>query len=215
VGYPFLSTHPASYLGRAFELGRVFFHTWTVNWKFLPVDVFESPTWAAGLLAGHLGTLAVLALGAWSAADGGLWRVLWRAVSAPPSSHPYRDSPAFIIYLLWACNFVGIAFARTLHYQFLAWYWPSLPLLLARTRLPFPVALAVLVAIEVAFNTGDEKGAGSASSSAALQGAHFTLLAALLAAPDLVPAPWAEGKEEEGEKAPSLEAAQRGRRRAA
>jgi alpha-1,3-mannosyltransferase len=40
VGYPFLSTYPVQYLTKSFELGRVFMHKWTVNFKFLPEDVF-------------------------------------------------------------------------------------------------------------------------------------------------------------------------------
>ena len=32
-GAPFLLTHPVSYLRKAFELDRVFFYQWTVNWK--------------------------------------------------------------------------------------------------------------------------------------------------------------------------------------
>lgn len=40
LGYPFLSTHPAEYLSRSFELGRVFTYQWTVNLKFLPEHVF-------------------------------------------------------------------------------------------------------------------------------------------------------------------------------
>ena len=33
LGAPFLLTHPVSYLRKAFELDRVFFYKWTVNWK--------------------------------------------------------------------------------------------------------------------------------------------------------------------------------------
>ena len=33
LGAPFLLSHPVSYLRKAFELDRVFFHQWTVNWK--------------------------------------------------------------------------------------------------------------------------------------------------------------------------------------
>lgn len=33
LGAPFLLTHPISYLRKAFELDRVFFYKWTVNWK--------------------------------------------------------------------------------------------------------------------------------------------------------------------------------------
>jgi ALG3 protein len=33
LGAPFLLTYPVSYLRKAFELDRVFFYQWTVNWK--------------------------------------------------------------------------------------------------------------------------------------------------------------------------------------
>jgi alpha-1,3-mannosyltransferase len=33
LGAPFLSTYPESYIRKAFELDRVFFYEWTVNWK--------------------------------------------------------------------------------------------------------------------------------------------------------------------------------------
>jgi alpha-1,3-mannosyltransferase len=33
LGAPFLMTYPISYLRKAFELDRVFFYKWTVNWK--------------------------------------------------------------------------------------------------------------------------------------------------------------------------------------
>ena len=40
LGYPFLVTYPIQYLSRSFELGRVFMFKWTVNFKFLPEDIF-------------------------------------------------------------------------------------------------------------------------------------------------------------------------------
>jgi alpha-1,3-mannosyltransferase len=33
LGAPFLLTYPQSYIRKAFELDRVFFYKWTVNWK--------------------------------------------------------------------------------------------------------------------------------------------------------------------------------------
>ena len=51
VGYPFLSTYPYEYISKAFELGRVFMFKWTVNFKFLPEDVFVSKELSLLLLA--------------------------------------------------------------------------------------------------------------------------------------------------------------------
>ena len=58
---PFLLHAPGSYLGRAFELSRVFLHTWSVNLKFLPEQAFQARWLAAGLLAAHVLTLWLFA----------------------------------------------------------------------------------------------------------------------------------------------------------
>lgn len=38
--------------------------------------------------------------------------------------------------LLFGCNFIGMCFARSLHYQFYMWYFHTLPWLLWNGRLP-------------------------------------------------------------------------------
>lgn len=51
-------------------------------------------------------------------------------------------------------NFVGILFARSLHYQFYEWYFHSLPLLLWRSNMPggAPVRLALMLVVEYCWN---------------------------------------------------------------
>ena len=83
LGAPFLLTHPESYLARAFELSRVFFHKWTVNWKFVPEPIFVGKPMALALLAGHLLTLLALAHWRWTAQDGGLVAVCARCGLLP------------------------------------------------------------------------------------------------------------------------------------
>ncbi len=51
LGLPFLLTFPVQYLTKSFELGRVFMHKWTVNFKFLPEEMFISKTLSLVLLA--------------------------------------------------------------------------------------------------------------------------------------------------------------------
>lgn len=65
-----------------------------------------------------------------------------------------RDiSGHFIITTIFMSNFIGIAFARTLHYQFYVWYFHTIPYLLWHTgSLPLLVKIFVFFSIEVAFN---------------------------------------------------------------
>jgi alpha-1,3-mannosyltransferase len=61
--------------------------------------------------------------------------------------------PHFIVSTLFVSNFIGIVFARTLHYQFYSWYFHTVPYLLwGVTKLPTFVCIAVVCAIEFAFN---------------------------------------------------------------
>ncbi len=50
LGLPFLATHPISYVSKAFEFSRVFMYKWTVNFKFLPENVFLSKKLSVFLL---------------------------------------------------------------------------------------------------------------------------------------------------------------------
>jgi alpha-1,3-mannosyltransferase len=90
----------------------------------------------------------------------------------------------FIITTVFTSNFIGIVFARTLHYQFYVWYFHTLPFLLWHTQLPTAIRLFVMAAIEVSFNVYP----ATYWSSLLLQAAHITLLVALY----LSPAPLAQ-----------------------
>lgn len=54
LGLPFLVTHPISYLRNSFNLGRVFLHQWTVNYRFLDEDIFTSRAFHLSLLILHI-----------------------------------------------------------------------------------------------------------------------------------------------------------------
>lgn len=172
LGAPFLATFPVSYLRKAFELDRVFFYKWTVNFKFINESLFLSKPWALGLLICHLVTLAVLARKWCLAAKKATGRCLF--IGRPLS-------PQYVAYTLLLTNFVGIVFARTLHYQFYSWYFHSIPYLLWTTNVyPLPVKLLVLASMEYAFLTFP----ATQASSTILQVAHFaTLIPCLLKDP--------------------------------
>ncbi|KAG8053288.1 hypothetical protein GUJ93_ZPchr0001g32518 [Zizania palustris] len=77
LGMPFLLSHPVEYISRAFNLGRVFIHFWSVNFKFVPEKLFVSKELAVALLALHLTTLIVFAHYKWLKTEGGLFHFLY------------------------------------------------------------------------------------------------------------------------------------------
>eukprot|EP00568_Trieres_chinensis_P016891 CAMPEP_0183327710 /NCGR_PEP_ID=MMETSP0160_2-20130417/83906_1 /TAXON_ID=2839 ORGANISM="Odontella Sinensis, Strain Grunow 1884" /NCGR_SAMPLE_ID=MMETSP0160_2 /ASSEMBLY_ACC=CAM_ASM_000250 /LENGTH=241 /DNA_ID=CAMNT_0025495851 /DNA_START=142 /DNA_END=867 /DNA_ORIENTATION=- len=176
LGAPFLTTHPVSYIRKAFEFDRVFFYKWTVNLKFLPEETFVSKRLSLLLLALHLSLLAALALKWLSFARRTTGRRIFLrpnvASSAPPKQPP-RLSPEYVAYTMFSSNFVGIAFARTLHYQFYSWYFHSVPFLLwSNAVFPFPVRVVIVGMIEYAFNVFP----ATPASSVVLQVAHLAIL---------------------------------------
>jgi alpha-1,3-mannosyltransferase len=187
------------YITKAFELSRVFKYEWTVNFRFLAEEVFVAKPLSVALLGA---TVVVIALFAhkWVAAQcrnsnkkniGGAL-ISWDRPSAAVSLQPH-----FVAVTILVANFIGVAFARTLHYQFYSWYFHSLPLLLWHTRLPTVVCLALWVGIEVAFNVFPS----TAWSSLLLQACHAALLLGLYLAPaPLAYAPANEEDEEEEKK---------------
>jgi hypothetical protein len=133
------------------QLTRQFQYVWTVNWRCVSEEVFLDRRFHALLLALHVAVLLYLAVARW-----------W-----PLGARGPLDARALLT-ALFTANFVGVCFARSLHYQFYSWYFYSLPLLLHAARVPWALALGVLVAVEVAFNVFP----ATAASSALLQGAH-------------------------------------------
>lgn len=62
LGAPFLLTYPIEYIKGSFDLGRIFEHKWTVNYRFLPRDQFENKFFHLGLLGVHLLLLLAFAV---------------------------------------------------------------------------------------------------------------------------------------------------------
>lgn len=171
LGLPFLLHAPANYLRLSFDFGRAFFYVWTVNLKVLDESTFLDPRLAKGLLAAHL---IVLLIFTHKMLRGGLVQFvvsqLRVAFTGGPASSD-RPSAGYIVSLLFLSNFIGVVFARSLHYQFYVWYYHSLPLLLwiASERLPVVARLLLLACVEYSWNvfpaTAQSSGQKSRSSS--------------------------------------------------
>lgn len=142
LAFPFLS-HPREYVSTAFNFSREFDWEWTVNWRWLGQELFESEALSKGLLALHFGGL-LLCLWKWSEREGGVWGLIRRGLSNPMRGAALgrnRPSPTrklilasqiecteadendqVMAQMLFSSNLLGITFARSLHYQFYAWY---------------------------------------------------------------------------------------------
>lgn len=94
VSLPFLLVHPLPYLQYAFEFSRAFLYKWTVNWRFVPQETFESRLFAKALLTIHLSVLVAFGIRKWLDLDGGLVDVLRRAFAHPWSPAGLRPVTA-------------------------------------------------------------------------------------------------------------------------
>ncbi|KAG0253141.1 dolichyl-P-Man:Man(5)GlcNAc(2)-PP-dolichol alpha-1,3-mannosyltransferase [Mortierella polycephala] len=175
---PFTLHHSESYLRKAFEFSRVFQYKWTVNWKFLDEKAFLSQDLARWLLAGHLVVLFAFVIFRWCRSDGGIFQVIQRGLTASKSVlsiHAEYMKPEHVLTVLFTSNFIGVVFARSLHYQFYSWYFMTLPYLLWQTRIPVVLSVLLLGAIEWSWNVYP----ATAESSGVLMASHLVILAGL------------------------------------
>lgn len=171
-GFPFLYYYPREYIAGAFNFGRKFFYIWTVNWKFVPEDIFLSDIFAQVLLLLHLGCLLAFVWHRWCAQEEGV-------VEAITNPGKFRLSPDHIVTLMFTSNFIGFVFSRSLHFQFYVWIYHQLPYLLWQTKFPTTLRIALLVAIEVVWNIFPSNAYGSFT----LFICHLTILYGLWQAP--------------------------------
>ncbi|KAL9430749.1 hypothetical protein AB3S75_026028 [Citrus x aurantiifolia] len=187
-GFPFLISHPVAYVSRAFNLGRVFIHFWSVNFKFVPEPVFVSKGFAISLLTSHLVVLAAFAHYRWCKHEGGLLNFLhsryvtmkmkFAGLSSSNSSSRILKKE-HIVTTMFAGNFIGIVCARSLHYQFYLWYFYSLPYLLWRTPFPTLLRLILFMGVELCWNVYPS----NIYSSLLLLCLHLVILYGLWSAP--------------------------------
>ncbi|KAF7845985.1 hypothetical protein BT93_L5705 [Corymbia citriodora subsp. variegata] len=146
---PFLGyEHLPKYMGRAFELSRVFLYKWTVNWRFVSEDVFLSKPFAYGLLALHVSFLvAYIHTTLVRPSSTGLPHFLKRVWTLQNLTHAelsvisQKVTPRFVMDAMLGCMVIGLLFARSMHYQFYAYLGWATPYLLWRANGNSPVVL--------------------------------------------------------------------------
>ncbi|KAG9066262.1 Lethal(2)neighbour of tid protein [Linnemannia hyalina] len=110
--------------------------------------------------------------------DGGIVAVINKGFKASPTvlaTNARYMRPSHVLTLLFTSNFIGIVFARSLHYQFYAWYSMTLPYLLYQTRIPVVLSMVLLGAIEWSWNVFP----ATAESSGVLVISHLIILVGL------------------------------------
>uniref|UniRef100_A0A8B9FBK1 Dol-P-Man:Man(5)GlcNAc(2)-PP-Dol alpha-1,3-mannosyltransferase n=1 Tax=Amazona collaria TaxID=241587 RepID=A0A8B9FBK1_9PSIT len=154
LGLPFLLVNPVGYLTRSFDLGRQFQFKWTVNWRFLPEEVFQNRAFHATLLLVHLAGLGLFALHRWHRSKESILALLKDPAERKHASPPLTVNK--IVFVLFSSNFLGVCCSRSLHYQFYVWYFHTLPYLLWCTptaKLAHMPKVLLLGVIELCWNT--------------------------------------------------------------
>ncbi|OXB82443.1 UNVERIFIED_CONTAM: hypothetical protein H355_000701 [Colinus virginianus] len=201
LGLPFLLENPVGYLTRSFDLGRQFQFKWTVNWRFLPEEVFQHRAFHAGLLLAHLTGLVLFALHRWhrvggkesgkgrTALEGCSWGATGGGEATLPSAWVcHLNTHSQIVFVLFSSNFLGVCCSRSLHYQFYVWYFHTLPYLLWCTptsKLTHMPKVLLLGVIELCWNTYPS----TVYSSLSLHICHGLVLLQLWYGTALPPAP--------------------------
>ncbi|KAM6127516.1 LOW QUALITY PROTEIN: dol-P-Man:Man(5)GlcNAc(2)-PP-Dol alpha-1,3-mannosyltransferase [Phoenicopterus ruber ruber] len=158
LGLPFLLVNPVGYLTRSFDLGRQFQFR-TVNWRFLPEEVFQNRAFHTMLLLAHLAGLGLFALNRWHRSKGSILALLKDPAERKHPSPPLTVNNILwqeIIFVLFSSNFLGVCCSRSLHYQFYVWYFHTLPYLLWCTptaKLAHMPKVLLLGVIELCWNT--------------------------------------------------------------
>ncbi|SCW00083.1 LAFE_0B09076g1_1 [Lachancea fermentati] len=153
IARDFLKDYAPEYWTTAFNFGRKFMYKWTVNWQFLDEDVFQNELFHRTLLVSHALVLLLFAFTRFTTplqVKSGLKSLIHPFSRVTRSFVP---SPKSIGYALIMTNFVGIVFARSLHYQFLSWYHWNLPIIIHWSGLPMYLGIPWYLAHEWCWNS--------------------------------------------------------------
>ncbi|KAL5964658.1 Dol-P-Man:Man 5 GlcNAc 2 PP-Dol alpha-13-mannosyltransferase [Taenia solium] len=175
LGTVFLFRNSEAYFTRAFDFSRQFMYKWTVNWRIISESLFLDRRFHAALLVLHLLLLSFFLI-KFIRSRGGFQNFL----QPLPPSQEQKIAAEDILYPLFVSNFIGIAFSRSLHYQFYVWYYHSIPFILWSMRpLSDSVRLLLFGLIEMSWNVYPS----TVLSSATLHVCHAIILLGLALQP--------------------------------
>ncbi|XP_063989310.1 lethal(2)neighbour of Tid protein [Diachasmimorpha longicaudata] len=175
LGLPFLINNPYAYINGAFNFGRIFEYKWTVNWRLISQDLFVNPTFHIALLFLHLAAI-VYFIPSWMTYMKcyAKLKVVEKELKPQMKKHTDVDMSTvaqLFIGPLFAANFLGIMFSRSLHYQFYLWYYHTLPYIAWSTHYAVLTRIVILGIIELCWNVYPS----TVLSSTALHACHLML----------------------------------------
>ncbi|KAJ2376282.1 dolichyl-P-Man:Man(5)GlcNAc(2)-PP-dolichol alpha-1,3-mannosyltransferase [Coemansia sp. RSA 2607] len=176
LALPFLTKFPNEYLARAFDFGRQFDFTWTVNWRFIGKEMFLSQGWSMALIVAHLSLLLMFGLAIWPRLSASTAWVIIKEGFGAARRITCQPSASEIVTVIFTANFAGIVCARSLHYQFYSWYFHMLPYLLHISNLNLAIQAVLWLCIEYSWNVYPS----TTVSSLILLTAHISLLVATM-----------------------------------
>lgn len=157
LGLPFLLTNPYAYIKQSFDLSRVFFYQWTVNWRFIPEDVFLNRYFHLMLFLAHIALLCFFSIPMYKYVKSyAVLKQIEKDVNPQLKPREIVNMSTINQLLLlpfFLSNFIGIICSRSLHYQFYVWYYHTLPFLLWSTTFSNKIRLLLLGLIELCWNT--------------------------------------------------------------
>lgn len=150
ASYPFLYREVGfTYFRCAFDFGRQFMYKWTVNWKFVPEQIFLSRTFAVTLLVTHVSLLLLYMHNRWVRPSSKsipefIKKFIIKGIDYREEvSISNKITPQYVTDAILSSVVVGLLCARTLHYQFYAYLGWATPYLLWRTKMPFWLLLPI------------------------------------------------------------------------
>ena len=149
-GYPFINANASNYLSRAYDFSRTFDFIETMNWKMLPENIFLHPLFHKFLFFLHMILLAAFLFFKWEK----LSTKIFTDLRLNDWSLEMKNIPlnkAFIVRIMFICNFIGIFCFRSLHFQFIIWFYGTLPFLIWSTKLNGILKFLLICSYEFSF----------------------------------------------------------------
>ena len=150
IGLPFIIVNATNYFSKSFDFSRIFEHSNSMNWSLVPEVIFYDPLFHKILFAAHLILLLVFLLFKWEK----LSFKIFKDLRLNEWSFQMKTIPlnkVFVVRVMFISNFIGILCFRSLHFQFLIWFYGSLPFLIWSTKLNDVLKVVLILSYEISW----------------------------------------------------------------